>query len=384
MAATVYTGHETSYTSAVVVLRQLESHIDNFDPKEFPLLRQVGFNSYSEPVVNTKVEWQRDENIPVTDLLASAISSITDTTITATYAEYFALNDLILLDSELCLVTSIDETNNYLYVVRGFAGSTAATHSSGITIHRLGAARPEGSSPGWSQQTLTSQPYNYTQIWDATVSITGTEEALKNYAPDDLMAYRLDKRMAELYQMMEKAYIYNGFRYVGTATYGRVSGGLNYWVADKNNLSSAAFTFDDIEDAMQDKFTSFGLVNVPDSLWVNAWPKRKISSWGIPTIQTGRTESVVGNEITTLETNFGTISVNLDHLISTSEAWLLNMSTLQMAPLQGRGFKEIDASVAGDDLRRTRVLGEYVFVIKGEDGSNDGLNVKIYGISTTT
>ena len=384
MASTVYAGHETSYTAAVVVVRQLETHIDNFSPKDFPLLRQVGFNSYPETVTNTKVEWQRDEYIPLSDTLAAAITTTTATQFTVTYGEYFALNDVILLDSELCLVVSIAATNNYLTVTRGFAGSTAATHSNAITVHRLGSARPEGSSPGWSQQVVVSQPYNYSQIWDATASITGTEEALKNYAPADLMAYRIDKRMAELYQMMEKALLYNSKRYVGTAAIGRMSAGLDFFVADKNNLSSAAITFDDVEDAMQDKFTSYGLANVPDSLWINAWVKRKISGWGIPTIQTGRTENVVGNEITVLETNFGTISVNLDHLITASEAWLLNMSTVQMAPLQGRGFKSIDASVPGDDLTRERILGEYVFVIKGEDGTNDGLNVKIYGISTTT
>jgi len=385
--ATVYAGHESSYsaeTANVIVVRQLETHIDNFQPTDFPLLRQVGFNSYPETVTNVKVEWQRDEYIPLTDALAAAVTSTSATQVTVDYAEYFALNDVVLVDSELLLVTSIDATNNYLNVVRGFAGSTAATHSNDATVYRLGAARPEGSSPGWSQQVALSQPYNYTQIWDATASITGTEDALKNYAPDDLMAYRIDKRMAELYQMMEQALFYNSQRYAGTAAYGRLSAGMDYFIADKNNLSSAAITFDDIEDAMQDKFSAFGLSNVPDSLWLNAWVKRKISSWGLPTIQTGRTESAIGNEITVIETNFGTVSVNLDHLVQTSHAWLLNMATIQMAPLQGRGFQSWDASVPGDDLRKERILGEYVFVIKGEDGSNDGLNVKIYGISTTT
>ena len=55
MASTVYAGNETSYTASVIVIRQLETHIDNFSPKEFPLLRRVGFNSYPEAVTNTKV-----------------------------------------------------------------------------------------------------------------------------------------------------------------------------------------------------------------------------------------------------------------------------------------------------------------------------------------
>ncbi len=221
------------------------------------------------------------------------------------------------------------------------------------------------------------------QIWDATVGITGTEEALKNYAPDDLLAYRIDKRMTELYQMMEQALLYNSFRYVGSASAGRLSAGLTYFVADKNNISSAAITFEDIEDAIQDKFEDFGLSNVPDSLWCNAWVRRKISSFGEGYIRTGRTENVVGSTVDLIETNFGTLSVNLDHLIKTTELWLLRLDKIMIAPLQGRGFVEIDASVPGEDARKHRILGEYVFVIKGEDGSNDGLNVLLYGISTS-
>ncbi len=381
--ATVYTGPETSYTSAVTVVRQLESYLDNFSPKDFPLLQQVGLNSYPETVTNVKCEWQTDDFIPLQDALNGAISSTSKADITVDHAEYFAAHDVILCESELMQVLAIDATNNILTVERGFAGSTAATHDDNDVVYRLGAARPEGSAPGWAQQTVVSQPYNYTQIWDATVGITGTEEALKNYAPDDLLAYRIDKRMTELYQMMEQALLYNSFRYAGSASAGRLSAGLTFFVADKNNISDAAITFEDIEDAIQDKFEDFGLSNVPDSLWCNAWVRRKISSFGDGYIRTGRTENVVGSTVDLIETNFGTLSVNLDHLIKTTELWLLRLDKIMIAPLQGRGFAEIDASVPGEDARKHRILGEYVFVIKGEDGSNDGLNVLLYGISTT-
>jgi len=198
------------------------------------------------------------------------------------------------------------------------------------------------------------------------------------------MAHQIDKAMASLYMKMERAFLYNGFRYVGTATAARLSGGADYFVYDKNNLSSAAITFDDVEDALQDKFSSFGLTNVPDTLYCNAWVKRKVSSWGAGTIRTERTENVVGNEVDVLQTNFGTVTVELDHLVIASHAWLFNTDKLMIAPMNGRGFKEIDASTPGVDAETHRILGEYVFVFKGEDGAADGLNVKIYGISTTT
>lgn len=330
------------------------------------------------------MEWQRDEAIPLQDLLSGAHNDTGTTSITVDYGEYFALGDVILIDSELLQVTAADASTNILTCTRGFAGSTAATHADDSIVYRLGNARPEGSSPGWARQTVTTQPYNYTQIWDEMVSITGTEEALKNYAPDDLLAWRLDQRMQELYQLMERALLYNSQRYAGTAALGRLTAGLDYWVYDKNNLSSAAIAYDDIEDVMQEKFAAFGLSGVPDTIWVNGFVKRKISSWGQGTIRTDRTETALGSIVDTLETNFGTVTVELDHLIVASQAWLLRSDKIMMGPLSGRAFKEIDASVAGDDMTKHRILGEYAFVVKGEDAAADGMSTKIYGISLTS
>ena len=53
--ATVYAGHETSYTGAVTVVRQLDSYLENFSPKDFPLLQRVGLNSFGQTIENTKV-----------------------------------------------------------------------------------------------------------------------------------------------------------------------------------------------------------------------------------------------------------------------------------------------------------------------------------------
>jgi len=345
-------------------------------------LKAVGLNSYSTAVTSSKVEWQMDFLCPLKDTLHVAVTDTTGTQFTVHYAEYFNLHDVIMIDSELCRVTAIDATNNYLTVERGFAGSTAATHLIDVDVYRLGPARPEGSSPGWAQQVLTVQPYNVTQIFDAYADITGTEEATKNYAPDDLLAYRVQKRQSELFMLMERALLY-GKRYEPATNTGRTTGGLNDFVSDKNNISSAALQFSDVEDALEDVFGRAGLPNVPNSAWMNSYQMRKISQWGAGSIRTDRAETVVGNVVTTLQTNFGVVTLNLDHLILSSELWLLNLDEIMCAPLAGRGLQEWDASVAGDDNKARRLLGEYVFVIKGEDRSNDGLNVKLYGISTS-
>ena len=202
---TVYVGGEDTFSPGIVIVRQLEDHLDMTDPKDYPLLKAVGLNSYGVPVTNVKVEWNMDYLVPVKDQLNGAIADTDGTRWTVDHAEYFSLHDVCQCESELVRVTAIDATSNYIYIERGFAGSTAAVHDDDSEVLILGPARPEGSSPGWAQQTLTVQPYNYTQIFDAYADITGTEEATKNYAPDDLLAYRVEKRLAELYMKMERA-----------------------------------------------------------------------------------------------------------------------------------------------------------------------------------
>lgn len=379
---TVYVGAEDTYSPGIVPIRNLEAALDMTDPQDYPLLKAVGLNSYNVPVTTVKMEWQMDFLCPIKDTLGAAVTDTTGTQFTVHYAEYFSLHDVIMVESELCRVTAIDATNNYLTVERGFAGSTAATHDNADDVYILGPARPEGSSPGWAQQVLTVQPYNVTQIFDAYADITGTEEAVKNYAPDDLLSYRVMKRQAELFMKMERSILY-GKRYEPATNTGRMTGGIDDFVTDKDNIASAALQFSDVEDALENVFGRAGQPNVPNQAWMNSYQMRKISQWGAGSIRTDRTETVVGNVVNSLLTNFGTVSLNLDHLIVPSEVYLLNMDEIMCAPMQGRGFQEWDASVPGDDNKARRIIGEYVFIIKGEDRSNDGLNVKLYGISTS-
>ena len=381
---TVYNDIESGFSSNLQNVRQLESFLDILGPEDYPLLQEVGLNSFDQEITNTKVEWNMDYLLPTQDALNGALSSTTTTQITVDHAEYFVLHDVILCESELMRVVSIDATNNYLNVERGFAGSTAATHDNDDEVYRLGPARPEGSSPGWARQTATAQPYNYTQIWDAMAEVTGTEEALKNYGPDDLLAMRIEREMNNLYVVMEQALL-NGLRYQPSTNTGRTTGGLAQFIEDTDNLSSAALTFADIEDAMTNIAQRVGKPEVPDTLWANAWPLRKIASWGVPSIRSDRAETVFGNQINTLVTQFGTLRLMYDRLISTSKAYLLNMDRIMCGPLSGRGFQSyrLEINQTLDDARKERIIGEYAFIVKGEDGSNEGPHCIIYGISTS-
>lgn len=382
--ATVYQGVESGYTGAVTVVRQLDAHLEMTDPKDFPLLQMVGLNSFPEEIYNTKVEWQQEKLTPLEDALNGSIDTTGETTITVDNAQHYSPYDVLMVEDELVRVLSVNLEDDELIVERGWAGSTAATHDDNDVVYTVGRALPEGSAPGVARQLGVYQPYNYTQIWDTVAHITGTEEALKNYAPEELMNHRMDKRLMELYQMMERSFIY-GHRYAsGTVNVGRSAGGLNEFITDENALSSAVLTEDHLIDALEDVFERAGLANMPTQLWSNSWAKRKISSWYTGYAQQDAARTVGGITIDTINTDFGQLEFHLDHLIKSDDLFILNPTYLYGGALRGRELRQEDASMPGTDAIKHRAIGEYTWIIKGEDGTNDGVHVHISGFSTSS
>jgi len=383
---TVFAGIESGYTTSVINVRQLSDYLEIMEPDDYPLLQRVGLSSFDEEIYNTTFEWQFDYLVPSQDAVNMAGGTGAAAVLwTVDHAGYFNLHDVVLADSELVRVMSINTTTNVITVERQFAGTTGVNHADNTVLYRLGPARPEGSSPGWAQQVQTAQPYNYTQIWDAMAEITGTEEALKNYAPEELLNYRIDKRMRELYISMAQALMHNR-RFQPATNTGRSTGGLNQYILDNDALGGAAIVFADVEDAMQNVATRAGVNNTPDTFWCNAWVLRKVTSWGVGSVRTGRTENVVGSVIDVMLTHFGTLGVEYDRLIPAAEVYMLNMDRIMIGPLRGRAFQSVRVGMDTTltDAIQERILGEYGFVIKGEDGTNQGMHVRITGISTTT
>lgn len=381
---TVYATIESGYTTSVINRRQLEDYLDMMDVDEYPLLQAVGLNSYGETITNTRFEWQMDYLVPNTDTINDAGIGGATTVWTMTNPEYFALHDVCLIESELIRVVNINSAGSTVTFERAFAGTAAVGHATGLTVYRLGPARPEGSAPGWAQQVAMFQPYNHTQIFDTFAEVTGTEEAMDNHAPAALLDYRIDKRMREMYMLMEQA-LFMGIRFQPGGNTGRSTGGLNQFITDVDAIGGAALVFADFEDALQNCFGRAGS-RIPSTIWCNAWVSRKISSFGAGSIRTGRTETTFGNKIETLQTNFGTLSVHLDHLVLPSSLYLLNMDEIMIGPLQGRAWAGYPLTIAttGIDANSERLLGEYGIVVKGEDGTNDGLHVRFTNISLTT
>jgi len=169
LSGTAALGPETTYSSNMVEVRQLEEMLTLISPDEQPVLDLIGLGSGGS-VSNWKVEWQEDEIFPTVayiDETGNITSGVTNFTIQADTSAGSATGfvmpgDLLKVEDEIMWVTAVD--GEEVYVTRGYSGSTAAAHNDNVQIDIIGRALQEGSSPGYARYIAPTQPYGVTQI----------------------------------------------------------------------------------------------------------------------------------------------------------------------------------------------------------------------------
>jgi len=376
------TGTRTTYTDATPQKRSIADMIGMIDWTEAPLLKLLGLNGESKfRLLNfprTKVEWLEDTMAPRSGTVNEALdSSETGVDVASGQGDYLKAGDVILVDSELMYVSSV--ATDTATVVRGFAGTTAASHSDQAAWKLATVARLEGADFTTGYTTSVTNPYNYTQIFSEAVKVTGSEQNDEKYGISDTMAYHISKLMGDggkagkLPILLQQA-AYYGKRAAGSSTTARAMGGIEQFVTTNiTNLSSAALTRKSIEDLMQLCYLAGG---APNTLVCNAWLRRKITSFYEGSIFTDRSEERGGSKITTIVTDFGDIEVVFDRWCPTDRLYLIEPA--KMGWVTYRPFDVVDRASTGDYMVKD-VLGEYSFVLMNETAHG-----YIYGASTSS
>lgn len=231
--AAVY-GQVSTYDSVATlsnIHQSIEDLVTKYPAQKFPLLNRLNGKIFDKEVDHKKYEWKQEALRPVTDVANGAISSTSATSITATTSGVFYVDDVIQIDSEQMIVTAVASDGVTLTVVRGWA-SSAATHSNGATIYRVGVAAKEGADADGSVVQGLTDLYNYTQIFEDVVQLTGSEEEAFLYRTDkgsDNASNQITTKQQELMEMFQTALIL-GKRNDDTATKRRTLGGLRYMI----------------------------------------------------------------------------------------------------------------------------------------------------------
>lgn len=368
---TTNSGMTTIYDNTVPDRRMVTDRILNSEPYDIAAYLYLGTDMSKFNFVNKDeytYEWLNDTYTDRTSTLGAAIASTDTTTCSVTTADaaLYQDGDIIRIDSEDLWVSA--RTTTTLTVTRGFNGTTAATHSNGATMTRIGRARRDGEDADDSPSTEVTSQYNYTQILQRTIQLSRSQLKVNKYGVANLEEYNIDKFMKEL--MMDLAKLpYFGGRSQGTEnSVARTAGGFKQFITDNivyatnteaTGGTAVALTRDHIDDVFQNIHADGGDAKL---ILTTAAAQRAINGFYEGYIQTERSEQLGGIIIKKLMNPISgsIVDVVVDRNCPAGQAWILDTSMISYYPFDPFFYERLAKS--GDSVKG-QVVGEYGFVV---------------------
>jgi hypothetical protein len=370
-----FTGKATY--SAGTTLPELAEDVSDLigiiSPYEIPLLDALG--DAMREASSTHHEWLEDELLPNKDAVndATYTDPAADTEFVVDNGNRFRIGDQIQVEGsgELMFVSGIN--GNTLTVVRGYAGTTAEDLADNQVINILGNAALEGADKPGARFTNRSRCGNYTQIFTATVEVSGTDMAASRIGIADEMDYQKQERLRELIRDLENTVINGGQPGSNPEGSGAVRRSIKGII---QHLSTNVFHTGDSgfptgNDLDEDKINyvlrriwenSNGNV---DLIVVGGFQKRKINTFCADSRTYGANDTTFTNMISIYESDFGVCRIIATRWMPQDAVLLLDSSRINVLPLAGRSF-HFKPLASGGDYECGELIGEYTLELKNE------------------
>jgi hypothetical protein len=327
------------------------------NPHQTPLLSLLGFG---EAVTQTTHQWFEDEMV-ADETTVSGAKLVGDTSVVVVDGSIFRANDVIKIGEELIKVTAV--ATNTLTVVRGYAGTTAAAIADGAKVEFMFSEGVEGADARAARYKARNGVSNYTQIFDDSIEISGTAEAVQQYGISDLYEYEKQKKQLELALQLEKALI-NGVSYQNGQI--RQMKGIRQFIQSNVTNVAGALTMNAVNDLAQKIYEKGGFATGGDyKVIVGAKQKRNLSALDTNKVQIGRSENARGEVVDTLINDFGEFEIALNNNLAADELLLVDVNRAAIRPLVGRDFFHKFMGEKGDYTTGI-VVGEYTLEFKQE------------------
>lgn len=319
-------------------------------PHQTPLLAMLKF---STPVTQVEHNWFEDEMYADESTVTGAVEA-EGSKIKVADAEPFRVGHIVRIDDELIKVTAI--SGNELTVTRGYAETEAAEVTDGATIEVQFVEGTEGADAREGRYKPRVRKSNITQIFDETIEISGTAQAVNNYSIDDIYEYEKQKKQVELALQLEKAAI-NGIKYEDGNV--RQMGGIRSLINTNVIDAGGDLTADKISDAVQEIYTKGGFKSGGNyEIIVSPTLKRKVSAFDKSIVRLNQDDSSRGTVVNYLTTDFGEFPVSINDNLRSDELFIVDKNRIKIKPLQGREFAHEYLGKKGDYLQGM-IVGEY-------------------------
>lgn len=340
-------------------------------PHDTPLLDALG--DAARPARSTIHEWLEDALLPNTDTIDTVDEP--NSTLAVANPERFRVGDQLRVsdNDEILLVSAIDLEDGIITVVRNYGDSGTDTISEGDTLHILGNAAPEGADAASPRFTSRSRKTNYTQIFSATVEVSGSELAVRKLGVRDELDYAKNQRLRELLRDLENCVI-NGVAPAsnpeGSTTVRRSMRGILHSITTNRFTpgsdgfpAGSELTEEQLNAALRGIWeTSSGQV---DLIVVGGQEKRAINGFIDANRRFISTAETMKSMVNVYESDFGVCRILMSRWVPAGKVLLLDSSRIQVMPLSGRSFHYKPLAVTGD-RESGQVIGEYTLEFRNE------------------
>lgn len=347
-------------------------------PYETPLLDHLG--DPKRLALSTVHEWVEDALLPNTDTLNQTSftpDGLNATALTPANVGRFKIGDQVRPgnSSEVMLVTGI--SGGTLTVVRGYGGTAKATLLNGMALTILGNAALEGDDAAPAKQTQRVRKQNYTQIFSATVSVSGSMLAARQHGIADELDFQKQERTRELLRDLENCVI-NGTapaaNPVGSSSTRRTMNGIlklitsNVFTPGQGGMPAGGGSGADLNEGLLNAALrrvwerSSGSV---DTIVVGGVQKRAINNFVSQGQSYAPQDTTFRNMVSVYESDFGVCRVIASRWVPADAAILLDSSRVDVLPLRGRSFGYKALGATGDSVSG-QVIGEYTMEFRNE------------------
>ena len=346
-------------------------------PHETPLLDHLG--DAKRPATSTVHEWIEDTLVPNTTAIDDATVTTGDSTFVVTAGSSIQVGDLLRPagSSEVMLVTLF--ASDSVGVVRGYGGTTQASLVNGMQLTVIGNAALEGGTAQAARFTNRARQKNYTQIFTATIDVSGSMNAATGYGVQDEVDYQKQERMRELLRDLENTVI-NGVSPAadqeGSATTRRTMNGIVHSI-NTNAFTPGSGNIPAGGGVGSDELTEEVLNAALKAIWDNSSgsvdtivcggaQKRRINGFATGSRSYLPEDTTYSDMISVYESDFGVCRVVLSRWVPANTILLLDSSRVSVLPLQGRSFHHKPLAATGDNITG-QVIGEYTLEFKNEN-----------------
>jgi hypothetical protein len=382
-----FTGKATY--SAGTTLPELAEDVSDLvgivSPYETPLLDVLG--DPLRAATSTHHEWLEDELLPNKDAVndSTFTDASTDTDFVVDNGSRFRVGDQIQIEGsgELMLVTAI--STNTLTVVRGYAGTTAEDLADDKVINILGNAALEGDDTPTARFNNRSRCGNYSQIFTASVKISGTDMAASQLGLNEEIDFQKQERLRELVRDLENTVINGGepaSNPQGSASVRRTMKGLVQHLS--TNVCSTGDSGFPTGTGLDEAKINYVLRQIWDNsngnvdlIIVGGYQKRQINTFLTDARSYGPNDVTYRNLVSMYESDFGICKIITTRWMPQDTALLIDSSRVNVLPLAGRNFHFKRLASSGD-YECGELIGEYTMELK-----NEAAHGLIRGLSTS-